>query len=213
MSNTQNATEPIRVLLADDHPIWGKGLTMLLECEPDITVVGQALNGRDAIALFRQHQPDIALMDLQMPEVRGVEAVTAIRTEFAEARIIVLTTFDGDEDIFRALKAGAKGYLLKGSPIEELLEAIRAVHRNRTYIPVDVGAKLAERMSLDALSDLELEVLQLMAQGKDNPQISGELSIAESTVRFHIGHIMSKLGVRDRTQAVITAVKRGIVSL
>jgi two-component system, NarL family, response regulator len=208
-----NPSSMIRVLLADDHPILGQGLAMLLECEPDITVVGQALNGREAIALFRQHQPDVTLMDLRMPEVSGVEAIAAIRAEFAQARIIVLTTYDGDEDIYRGLQAGAKGYLLKGTHSEELLNAIRAVYCHQSYIPPHIGAKLAERLRTLELSDRELEVLRLMAKGKANPQISADLKIAESTVRFHINNILSKLSVSDRTQAVIAAVNRGIVNL
>lgn len=208
-----NPSSVIRLLLADDHPILGKGLAMLLECEPDITVVGQALNGREAIQLFRQYQPDVTLMDLRMPEVSGVEAIAAIRAEFAQARIIVLTTYDGDEDIYRGLQAGAKGYLLKGTQLEELLNAIRTVYCNQSYIPPHIGAKLADRMSMLELSDRELEVLRLMAKGKANPEISSDLKIAESTVRFHINNILSKLSVSDRTQAVIAAVNRGIVNL
>jgi two-component system NarL family response regulator len=205
--------EKIRVLLADDHPILGKGVAMLLQCEPDITVVAQAQNGREAIALYRQHQPDITLMDLRMPEVSGLEAITAIRFEFPQAKIIVLTTYDGDEDIYRGLQAGAKGYLLKGSQLDELLFAIRTVHNDRPFIPPQVGAKLAQRMAMPELSDRELEVLQWIAKGQTNPQISAELNIAESTVRFHINNILSKLGVSDRTQAVIVALNRGIVRL
>ncbi len=208
-----NSTNEIRVLLADDHPALGQGLGLLLQCEPDITVVGQASNGREAVDLFRQLQPDVTLMDLRMPEMGGVEAIAAIRNEFPQARIIVLTTYDGDEDIYRALRVGAKGYLLKGTQLKELLNAIRTVYQNQNYIPSQIGSKLAERMSAPDLSDRELEVLRLIAKGKTNPQISTELNIAESTVRFHITHILSKLGVDDRTQAVITANRRGIVNL
>ncbi len=208
-----NPSEVIRLLLADDHDVLGQGLALLLDCEPDIVVVGQAHNGKEAIELFRQHQPDVTLMDLRMPEISGVEAITAIRAEFEAARIIVFTTYDSDEDIYRGLQAGAKGYLLKGVRLEELLKAIRTVYRNQSYIPPEVGAKLAERMSLPELSDRELEVLRLMAQGKNNPQISANLSIAESTVRFHVNRILNKLGANDRTQAVIMAVKHGIVEL
>ena len=208
-----NPANVIRVLLADDHPALGQGLAMLLECEADIIVVGQAYNGREAVELFRQHQPDVMLMDLRMPEVSGVEAIATICAEFNHARIIVLTTYDGDEDIYRALQAGAKGYLLKGSKLEELLSAIRTVHRNQRFVPAEIGAKLAERMTKTELSDRELEVLRRMAKGKTNPQISAELNIAESTVRFHINHILDKLEVSDRTQAVIAAVHRGIVEL
>lgn len=208
-----NLPNAIRVLLADDHPMLIQGLALLLECESNIVIVGQAHNGREAIGLFRQHQPDVTLMDLQMPEISGVEAIAAIRTEFPHAQIIVLTTYDGDEDIYRAMRAGAKGYLLKGTQLQELLNAIHTVYSNQNYVPPQVGAKLAERLSAPELSARELEVLRLIANGKTNPQISTDLNIAESTVRFHINHILSKLGVSDRTQAVITAVKRGIVSL
>jgi DNA-binding NarL/FixJ family response regulator len=203
----------IRVLLADDHPVVGQGLALLLQREPGITIVGHAYNGREAIALYQQHQPDVTLMDLRMPEISGVEAIATIRAKFPQARIIVLTTYDSDEDIYRSIQAGAKGYLLKGAKLEDLLTAIRTVYQNQPYIPPQVGAKLVQRMTMPELSDRELEVLQLMAKGKTNPQISANLDIAESTVRFHINHILSKLGVSDRTQAVITAVNRGIVSL
>lgn len=208
-----NSLKQIRVLLADDHPVLAKGLAMLLECEPDITVVGQAYTGREVIDLFRQCQPDVLVIDLRMPEMDGADAIERIRAEFSQARIIVLTTYEGDEDIYRSIRAGAKGYVLKGSQPEELLTAIRTVYRNLSYIPVEVGAKLAKRMTLPELSDRELEVLRLMAKGKNNTQISTDLQIAESTVRFHINHILSKLEAEDRTQAVIQAVKRGIVIL
>lgn len=208
-----NSSNHIRVLLADDHSILGQGLSMLLECEPDIRVVGHACNGKEAVDLFQQHQPDVLLIDLRMPEVSGVEAIAAIRAEFENARIIVLTVYEGDEDIYRALRAGAMGYLLKGSKLEELLSAIRTVHQGQPFIPAQIGAKLSRRMTRPELSDRELEVLRLMAKGKTNPQISAELNISESTVRFHINHILSKLNVNDRTQAVITAVNRGIVEL
>jgi DNA-binding NarL/FixJ family response regulator len=208
-----NPPDQIRVLLADDHPILGQGLALLLECEANITVIGQACNGREAVDLFRQHQPDVMLMDLRMPEMNGVEAILAIRAEFSQARIIVLTTYDGDENIYRAMRAGAKGYLMKGTQLKELVNAIQMVYHNQGYVPPLVGAKLAERMNAPELSNRELEVLRLMVQGKNNPQISADLNIAESTVRFHINHILSKLGVSDRTQAVIMAVKRGIVNL
>lgn len=203
----------IRVLLADDHSILGQGLSMLLECEPDIAVVGHASNGKEAVDLFRQHQPDIMLIDLRMPEMNGADVIAAIRAEFVNARIIVLTIYDGDEDIYRALRAGAMGYLLKGIPLAELLIAIRTVYQGQPFFPAQIAAKLAQRMARPELSDRELDVLRLMAKGKTNPQIGAELSISESTVRFHINHILDKLGVKDRTQAVITAVNRGIVSL
>src|SRR5919199_4719777 len=198
----------IRVLVADDHPVVAQGLVALLECEADITVVGQAYDGCQAVELFQQHQPDVTLMDLRMPQMDGVAAITAICTEFNDARIIVLTTYDGDEDIYRGLRAGAKGYLLKDAEPNELMAAIRTVHNGRKYIPPDIGAKLAQRMSNPQLSDRELEVLCLMVAGKSTQEISAVLSIAESTVKFHINNVLSKLGVSDRTQAVVAALKR-----
>lgn len=203
----------IHILIADDHLMVAQGLTALLESPPDITVVGRASNGREAIALFRQHQPDIVLMDLRMPQMGGVEATIAIRAEFNQARIIVLTTYDGDEDIYRGLRAGAKGYVLKDAGAEELLSAIRAVHAGQQYIPLAVGAKLAERMGIPELSNRELEVLNLMARGKNNQEISAQLSISESTVKFHAKNIMSKLGASDRAQAIVTALKRGVIAI
>ncbi|MEH2289214.1 response regulator transcription factor [Nostoc sp.] len=203
----------IHVLIADDHVMVAQGLTILLESQTDIKVIGRASNGREAIALFRQYQPDIVLMDLRMPEIGGVEATITIRAEFKQARIIVLTTYDGDEDIYRGLQAGAKGYVLKDAGAEELLSAIRAVHAGQQYIPPAVGAKLVERMGIPELSNRELEVLNLMARGKNNQEISTELSISESTVKFHTKNIMSKLGASDRAQAIITALKRGVIAI
>ncbi len=203
----------IRVLIVEDHAIVQQGLAAIINEESDMTVIGQARNGIEAIQLFRQEQPDVTLMDLRMPQMGGVEAITAICAEFNTARIIVLTTYDGDEDIYRGLRAGSKGYLLKDCKPSELRTAIRTVHSGKQYIPLDVGAKLAERMMSPQLSDRELEVLRLMAKGKSNHEISEELCIAERTVKFHINNIFSKLGVGDRTQAVIIALERGIASL
>ncbi|MBC1218739.1 response regulator transcription factor [Nostoc sp. UCD121] len=203
----------IRILLADDHPILGQALTMFLQCEPDMTVIGHAGDGREALELFHQHQPDVALMDLRMPKMEGADAIAAICAKFKHARIVVLTTFDGDEDIYRGLRAGAKGYLLKGAEPNELLDAIRTVHKGQRYIPPTIAAKLAERMGSEELSDRELEVLRLIAKGKNNQQISNVLNIAESTVRFHTNNIFGKLNVSDRTQALVTALNRGIVRL
>jgi DNA-binding NarL/FixJ family response regulator len=208
-----NQSNIIRVLVADDHPVVAQGLVALLECEADITVVGQAYDGCQAVELFHQHQPDVTLMDLRMPRMDGVAAITAICTEFDDARIIVLTTYDSDENIYRGLRAGAKGYLLKDAEPDELLVAIRTVHSGRKYIPPDIGAKLAERMSNPQLSDRELEVVRLMVAGKNTQEISAALCIAESTVKFHVNNILSKLGVSDRTQAIVVALKRGIVSI
>lgn len=208
-----NQSKVIRVLIADDHPVVRQGLAAMIEHEPDMTVVGQASDGREAVDIFRQLRPDVTLMDLRMPDMGGVAAITAICGEFDDARIIVLTTYDGDEDIYRGLRTGAKGYLLKDAEPEKLLEAIRAVNRGQKYIPPTVGAKLAERMGNPQLSERELEVLRLMATGKSNQEISAALCITEGTVKFHVNNILSKLGVKDRTQAVIAALKRGIASL
>jgi two-component system NarL family response regulator len=203
----------IRVLIVDDHAIVRKGLATIINRDPEMTVIAQAEDGQQAIALFREYQPDVTLMDLRMPKMGGVEAIMTICAEFKQARIVVLTTYDGDEDIYRGLQAGAQGYLLKDSKLGELLNAIRAIHNGQKYIPPEVGAKLLQRMSNPELSERELEVLRLMAQGMGNQEIGTALIIGESTVKSHVNRILSKLGVSDRTQAVITAVKRGIVSL
>jgi two-component system NarL family response regulator len=208
-----NSSTPIRVLIVDDHSIVRQGLATIINRDPEMTVVAQAENGQQAIKSFREHQPDITLMDLRMPQLGGVEAINTICAEFKPARIIVLTTYDGDEDIYRGLHSGAQGYLLKDAKPNELLNAIRTVHHGQQYIPPDVGAKLVQRLSNPELSERELEVLGLMAQGVSNSEIATALTIGESTVKSHVNHIFSKLGVSDRTQAVIVAVKRGIVSL
>jgi two-component system, NarL family, response regulator len=203
----------IRILIVDDHAIVRQGLAAMIENEPGMMLVGQASNGQEAIDQYRQLQPDITLMDLRMPQVSGVDAMMAIGAEFAHARIVILTTYDGDEDIYRGLRAGAKGYLLKDTEPDELLNAIHVVHSGQQYIPPHVGAKLAQRMNNPELSDRELEVLQLVAQGMSNLQISAALNITESTVKSNINRILSKLGAKDRTQATIIALKRGIASL
>jgi two-component system, NarL family, response regulator len=203
----------IRVLIADDHSIVRQGLATIINRDPEMSAIAQAEDGQQAIDLFREYQPDVTLMDLRMPQVGGVEAISAICAEFKSARIIVLTTYDGDEDIYSGLHAGAQGYLLKDAKPNELLNAIRTVHRGQQYIPPDVGAKLVQRMSNPELSDRELEVLVLMAQGMSNQDIGAALTIGESTVKSHVNRILSKLGVSDRTQAVIVAIKRGIVNL
>ena len=203
----------IRVLIADDHPIVLQGLAALLTSETDITVVGQVRDGHEAVQMFCQHQPDVTLMDLRMPQMDGVAAITAICREFKNAQIVVLTTYDGDEDIYRALQAGAKGYLLKDAEPDEILAAVRAVAAGKKYIPPDVGAKLAERMANPELSDRENQVIRLIAAGKSNHDISTTLNISESTVKFHVNNILSKLGVNDRTQAALAALKRGFATL
>jgi two-component system NarL family response regulator len=203
----------IRVLVVDDHPVVRQGLIGILEEASDIVIVGQGRNGHEAIAVFQQQQPDVTLMDLRMPEMEGVPAITVICNEFPNARIIVLTTYDTDEEIYRGLRAGAKGYLLKDSEPEELLTAIRTVNRGQQYIPPNVAAKLVQRMTGPELSDRELEVLQLIGQGMSNQEISTALNISESTVKTHVNRILSKLDVKDRTQAAILALKRGIANL
>jgi len=208
-----DSNHPIRVLLVDDHPILLDGLVMLLECESDMAVVGQAANGEDAIALFKEHQPDIMLIDLRLPTISGIEVITKIRADYPQARIVVLSTYDTDEEIYQAVQAGARGYLVKGAASEELLKAIRTVYRNQTYIPPSTSEKLLRRMTAPTLSTREQEVLQMIAEGKTNPQISAELNVAESTVRFHVSNILDKLGVGDRTQAIVQAMNQGLVHL
>ena len=209
----KSQSTPIRVLIVDDHSIVRQGLATIIDRDPEMMTVAQAEDGRQAIDLFREHQPDVTLMDLRMPQMAGVEAISTICAEFKTARIMVLTTYNSDEDIYRGLKAGAQGYLLKDAKPSELLNAIRTIDRGEQYIPQDVGAKLVQRMSNPELSERELEVLRLMAQGMSNLDIATALNVGESTVKSHINRILSKLGVNDRTQAVIVAVRRGIVSL
>ena len=206
-------TSPISILIADDHFVVRTGLAAVISTQPDMAVVAEAVNGRQAVELFRQHRPDITLMDLRMPEMNGVEAITAIRGEFPEARLIVLTTYDGDEDIYRALQAGARGYLLKDMLREGLLEAIRAVHEGHRRIPTEVANRLAERLTRSELTSREMEVLELIVKGKTNKEIGAELGVAEGTVKIHINNILSKLGVSDRTQATTFALQRGIIHL
>lgn len=203
----------IRVLIVDDHSLVTEGLANIINYDPEMIVVAQAEDGQQAIERYREHQPDVTLMDLRMPRMAGVEAIIAICAEFKSARIIVLTTYDGDEDIYRGLRAGAQGYLLKDAKPNELLNVIRIVHSGQQYVSPTVARKLVERMNNPVLSERELEVLRSMAQGLSNQDIATALHIGESTVKSHVTHILSKLGVDDRTQAVIVAVKRGLVSL
>jgi DNA-binding NarL/FixJ family response regulator len=206
-------SESIRILVADDHNVVRQGLVALIKTVPDMTVIAEAADGLQAVELFRQHRPDVTIMDLRLPGISGVEAITQIRRDFPAARILVLTTFDGDENIFRALQAGARGYLLKDMFGDELMEAIRGVHAGRTRIPAPIAQRLAERMGGPSLTNRELEVLKLIVAGKSNRDIGTELTISEATVKTHINSILSKLGVSDRTQAATTALQRGIVEL
>jgi DNA-binding NarL/FixJ family response regulator len=206
-------SEPIRILVVDDHNVVRQGLVALLNTVPDLKVVAEASDGEDAIEAHRRHKPDITLMDLRLPKMGGADAIARIREESPAARIIVLTTFDGDEDIFRALQAGAKGYLLKGMDIDELTEAIRTVYGGKSKIPAFVAEKLAERMGGPALTTREIEVLRRIVAGRSNKEISSDLFISEATVKTHVNSILGKLGVTDRTQAATTALQRGIVHL
>ena len=204
---------PITVLIADDHPIVREGLHAVLTDQPDLAVVGQAATGAEAVALALAHRPDVILMDLRMPGMNGVESIAAIRAQWPQAHVIVLTTYDGDEDIYRALQTGAQAYLLKDTPRAELLETIRAVARGQKRLPPEVAARLMERMSSEALTDREVEVLRLIARGRSNKAIGAELSISEGTVKYHVVNILGKLGADDRTQAVTIALQRGILHL
>jgi two-component system NarL family response regulator len=203
----------LRVIIADDHPIVREGLQAVIDDQPDMAVVGQAATGADAVSSALTHRPDVILMDLRMPELNGVEAISAIRAQWPDAHVIVLTTYDGDEDIYRALQAGAQAYLLKDTPRAELLEAIRAVARGQKRIPLEVAARLAERIGGPALTEREVDVLRLMAHGRSNKVIGAELHISEGTVKFHVNNILGKLGADDRTQAVTLALQRGIIHL
>jgi two-component system NarL family response regulator len=205
--------DTIKILIVDDHHIVRQGLAALLKTVAGFEVVGEAQDGEQAVELHRKHRPDVTLMDLRLPKMNGVEAITKIRQEFAAARIVVLTTFDGDDDIYRALQAGAKGYLLKGMDLAELSEAIRTVHAGRTRIPPRVAEKLAERMSGATLTAREMEVLRLIVAGKSNKDIGNALFISEATVKTHVNSLLSKMGVEDRTQAATTALQRGLVHL
>jgi two-component system, NarL family, response regulator len=210
-----NQKTPIRILIADDHPVVRAGLVAMLSIQPEenLLVVGEASNGSDAVSIFASLQPDITLMDLRMPVMDGVAAIAKIRGEFPTAGIIVLTTYDGDADIYQGLHAGANAYLLKDAPREELLKCIRVVHAGESFILPKVGAKLLEHMSQPELSGREREVLGQMATGRSNQEIGTVLTIAEGTVKFHVNNILHKLQAKDRTEAVIKALKRGIIQL
>jgi DNA-binding NarL/FixJ family response regulator len=209
----QSTPDLIRILTVDDHPLLRNGIAALVNAEPDLKLVAEASNGKEAIDAFRVHRPDVTLMDLQMPGVDGLEGIEAIRREFPEARIIVLTTYSGDTRVLRSLKAGARAYILKGHVHKELLDTIRAVHAGQKRIPPEIAAELAEHATDDALTEREISVLRLIAAGNSNKQIADHLSIGEATVKSHVTNILSKLGANDRVHAVTIGLTRGIIEL
>ena len=203
----------IRILCVDDHPLMREGITAVIQNEPDMVVIGEASNGQEALQAFRKHHPDITLMDLRLPDMSGIDALIAIRAEYAAARVIMLTTFEGDAEIQRALQAGAQGYMLKSMPRKRLVEMIRKVHAGAKSIPTEIAAHLAEHLGDEFLTRREVDVLQKMAGGNRNRDIAEQLFISEETVKGHVKHIMEKLRASDRTEAVAIAVRRGIIHL
>ena len=208
-----NEPARIRVLSVDDHPLLRQGIGALVSAQPDMVMVGQAATGEEGLREFREHRPDVTLLDLRLPDIGGVEVLRAIRAEAPEARVVILTTFEGDVEIQRALEAGARGYLLKTMPPGELVEAIRQVHAGKKRIPPAVAAQLAEHVSDEALTRREIEVLRHIAQGNRNKDIGERLFISEETVKVHVKHVMDKLGASDRTEAVAIGIRRGIIQL
>ena len=203
----------IRILTVDDHPLLREGIAFLVKSQQDMELVAEASDGQEAIEQFRRHRPDVTLMDLRMPNLDGTEAISRIRNEFPDAKIIVLSTYGGDVQVLRAIKAGARGYIVKGHVHRELLEAIRTVHAGRKRIPPEIAAELADHAADDQLSSREIDVLRLIGGGNANKQIADQLSIGETTVKNHISNILSKLGANDRAHAVTIALKRGIIEL
>lgn len=213
LGNTVKKTPHIRVMIVDDHPAFRKGIAALIESEPDLKVVAETGDGLEAVGLFRRTEPDVVLMDLRLPGLGGVEATLAIRKEFPDARIIVLTTFDLDEDIYRAMQSGAKSYLLKDAPDEQLAATIRAVYAGKQPLLPKVAERLAARQQRAELSQREMEVLQLLTKGRSNKEIGSALFVCEDTVKAHLKTLFAKLGVQDRTEAAISAIRHGIVHL
>ena len=205
--------QAIRVMVVDDHPVVRRGIAALLETEPGLELVTEAEDGRRAIQEFRTHRPDVTVMDLQMPEMGGLDAISAIRGEFPDARIIVLTTYAGDVQAIRAMHAGARAYMLKDSMDRELVETIRAVHAGKKFVSPDVSYQIAEHVSDDPLTETEVRVLRLIAEGKSNKEIARVVSSTEATVKWHVRTVLSKLGVEDRTHAVMVGLRRGIIEL
>ena len=208
-----SAAPRIRVFCVDDHPLMREGIATVIRNEPDMQLVAEASTGHDAIQGFREHRPDVTLMDVRMPDMGGIDALLAIRTEFANARVIMLTTFEGDAEIKRALEAGAQGYMLKSMPRKQLVDVIRKVHGGQKHIPNEVAAQLMEHLGAETLSKREVEVLQKVAAGNRNSDIAALLFISEETVKGHVKHIMEKLGASDRTEAVAIGIRRGFIHL
>ncbi|MEL6777295.1 MAG: response regulator transcription factor [Cyanobacteria bacterium J06597_16] len=204
---------PITILVAEDHGIVRQGIISILQLQEDFTVVAEARDGVEAVELHNLHQPDITLMDLRMPNMEGVDAIARIREGTPKANIVILTTYDTDEDIYRGLQAGARGYILKDADFEDLVDAVRTVHQGKRYLPPNVALKLAERMDSEDLTERERDVLSMMARGTSTAVLVEALNISEGTVKFHINHIFQKLGVNDRTQAIIIALRRGLIRL
>ncbi|HEX5228496.1 MAG TPA: response regulator transcription factor [Bryobacteraceae bacterium] len=203
----------IRILSVDDHPLLRQGIAAIINSQADMSLIAEAATSGEALQKFREHQPDVTLMDLRLPDASGIDAMIAIRAEFSDARIIMLTTFEGDVEIQRALEAGARGYLLKNMPPRELLDVIRQVHAGKKRVPAEVASHLAEHLSDEPLTTREIDVLRQVAGGNRNRDIAERLFISEETVKVHVKHIMEKLGAADRTQAVAIALRRGIITL